>query len=230
MHTTQSARVTIARTLLCAALPAFIAGCGATAANPPAAPEATAEVAPAANAADLLFAWLTGTFDSSAHAARDPDNYRAVVLTTCVIDAPAFGERVLWVEQAIVGDEAAPYRQRVYRVIDGADAASSAISEVYEFADPTPYTGFCAGTSQAVPDPAQAELRAGCEVHMQLVDGALLGGTVGEGCVSTLRGASWATSAVTVTPEAIHSWDRGFGADGLQVWGAELGAYEFLRR
>jgi hypothetical protein len=37
-----------------------------------------------------------------------------------------------------------------------------------------------------------------------------------------------ATSEVVVSPGRIESWDRGFDAEGVQVWGAEKGAYVFL--
>ena len=48
-------------------------------------------------------------------------------------------------------------------------------------------------------------------------------------CPSSLGGASYAVSSVTVRPDGIDSWDRGFDADHAQVWGAELGPYVFDR-
>ena len=58
---------------------------------------------------------------------------------------------------------------------------------------------------------------------------AFTGGTIGDGCASTLSGADHATSEVRVEADAIRSWDRGFNASGTQVWGAESGPYEFIR-
>ena len=57
-----------------------------------------------------------------------------------------------------------------------------------------------------------------------------MGGTRGEGCASNLRGAAYATSEVVIMPGRIESWDRGFDAEGHQVWGAEKGAYVFVRK
>jgi hypothetical protein len=34
---------------------------------------------------------------------------------------------------------------------------------------------------------------------------------------------------VEVRPDGLVSWDRGFDADGQQVWGAEKGPYVFTR-
>ena len=56
------------------------------------------------------------------------------------------------------------------------------------------------------------------------------GSTQGKGCSSTLGGASYATSQVTVTPLELRSWDQGFDAAGKQVWGAEKGPYVFLKQ
>ena len=57
--------------------------------------------------------------------------------------------------------------------------------------------------------------------------GAFEGSTVENECVSTLRGAAYATSEVTVSRERLTSWDRGFDAGGGQVWGATEGPYIF---
>lgn len=55
------------------------------------------------------------------------------------------------------------------------------------------------------------------------------GATGDKTCPSELRGASYATSKVTVYPDKIVSWDQGFNAQGAQVWGATQGGYEFLK-
>jgi len=60
-------------------------------------------------------------------------------------------------------------------------------------------------------------------------DGVFEGSTVGKGCASELRGASYATSEVRITPEQLLSWDRGFDAQGKQVWGATKGGYVFKK-
>ena len=73
-------------------------------------------------------------------------------------------------------------------------------------------------------------IREGCEVYLKWVDDHFEGSTLGEGCESTLGGASYATSEVYLGADLIESWDRGFDAAGVQVWGAEEGAYEFIRQ
>jgi hypothetical protein len=73
-------------------------------------------------------------------------------------------------------------------------------------------------------------LREGCTVALERApDGAFVGGTVGTGCRSSLRGAAYATSEVRIDPDGIESWDRGFDPHGNQVWGATAGPYVFRR-
>ena len=44
-----------------------------------------------------------------------------------------------------------------------------------------------------------------------------------------MRGASYASSIVTLTPKYLLSWDRGYNKEGEQVWGAEKGGYMFRK-
>jgi hypothetical protein len=75
---------------------------------------------------------------------------------------------------------------------------------------------------------ADLEERRGCAVVLkQLAESQYAGSTRGRECESNLRGASYATSQVTVTAGRLTSWDQGFGASGKQVWGAEAGPYLF---
>ena len=75
-----------------------------------------------------------------------------------------------------------------------------------------------------------AEERPGCAVNLAWRDGAFVGATHPTACLSTLRGASYATSEVRLTEAGLTSWDRGFDAAGAQVWGAVVGPYQFVRR
>ena len=80
--------------------------------------------------------------------------------------------------------------------------------------------------------PDDLKLREGCAVVLRGRggDGSFVGSTVGDACKSTLRGASYATSEVSVTSGGITSWDRGYSADDEQVWGAKKGPYVFERK
>jgi hypothetical protein len=73
-------------------------------------------------------------------------------------------------------------------------------------------------------------LKEGCAVFLRRVsENTFEGGTVGSACLSTLRGAEYATSEVTLTPDGLVTYDRGYDTDGNQVWGATEGGYIFRR-
>ena len=122
-----------------------------------------------------------------------------------------------------------PYRQRVYRVSRGENGVIA--SAVYTLPDPQKQVGAWRDREPLkYLNPEDLELRAGCTVSLLYYrKGYFAGGTEGTGCASGLRGAAYATSEVIVGPERIESWDRGYDAEGVQVWGAEKGAYVFLR-
>ena len=189
--------------------------------------------------ASRLFAWLEGKFDSSEQAQADK-TYFAISLTTCRVELPALGARVLYIEQAKVG--VAPYRQRLY-VVEGIDA-TTARSRVFEANDPSPLVGLCAATTRPALAAGDFVERVGCSVEMHWTGAHFEGHTpdarwtgsgfaadpMGTRCPSSLNGASFAMSEVTLERDRLRSWDRGFDANNEQVWGATKGGYEFKRR
>ncbi len=177
-------------------------------------------------ALEQLFQWMTGSFSSAEQAARDSAYYDISLHMY-----PIWKEKGRWlyVEQAVGSMQDRPYRQRVYQV-EQLDA-NTFRSAVYTLPDEAAFVGAWAapGRFDAL-TPDQLVLREGCAVILKRqADGSFSGGTEGKGCESTLRGASYATSRVTIREGAIDSWDQGFNTAGEQVWGAVKGGYEFRR-
>ena len=187
-------------------------------------PTATETAEPAPTAGDEVTALLEGVFDSSEQAASDYQYY-AVQMTLCPVEAPDLGERVLYVEQALVDTLDEPYRQRLY-VVDDVDE-DTAVSRVFEVTRERKFTGYC--EHQDLPD-YEATEKVGCEVYLTRADDGFVGGTEGTDCESDMYGATYATSEVTLSEVGITSWDRGFDDSGEQMWGATAGGYEFLRQ
>lgn len=200
-------------------------------AEPSAEPDAEADVDAGGepeSVAPRFEEFLTGRFNSEAQANANPA-YFPISLAVCDAEVPELGERVLYVEQAFVGES--PYRQRVYVVEEGEDPAKTAVSFVYAFTDPGRFVGFCDTGSNLGITEGDLTLREGCEVYVTY-DGdadAFTGGTEGSNCESSLNGAAYATSEVTLTTDRMESWDQGFNAQGEQVWGATAGPYIFDR-
>ncbi len=177
---------------------------------------------------DTLVSWMTGSFSSEAQAAAD-SAYFDIRLEMVPIWTERTDGRWLYVEQAAARSLERPYRQRVYRVTREEDGAWR--SEVFALPEPLRFAGAWRETDPlAALTPDSLTVRDGCAVILrEFVGGIFVGATEGTGCASSLRGASWATSEVRIGYARIESWDRGFDAAGAQVWGAEKGAYVFLR-
>lgn len=189
----------------------------------------TPPAAAAPDPAQELLRRLSGRFDSSAQAAADPEHYKAVQLHACVVLVPELGPRVLYIEQALLEQVRAPYRQRLYVVEPGPDG--SVVSRVFELRDPQASVGLCDAPGGPRRFAASdVEERQGCRVQLVPTGDVFRGGTTGKSCTSSLAGASYASSEVTVTPRTIESWDRGFDTGDHQVWGAQTGPYRFERR
>jgi hypothetical protein len=170
---------------------------------------------------------MTGTFTSKAQARQD-SNYYPIVLHMY----PIWPDRGAWlyVEQAVASQPDKPYRQRIYHLEQM--AAGRFRSVIYTLPEPSEYIGAWQRPELfAKLSPLVLEVRSDCDVYLeQLGPHAFTGATEGKACRSDLAGATYATSEVIITKKRIVSWDRGFNAQGEQVWGATEGGYVFKRK
>ncbi|WP_394132483.1 chromophore lyase CpcT/CpeT [Shewanella maritima] len=177
----------------------------------------------------LLLEWMQGHFDSEQQASADADFFNIHLNMTQIWTEHQ--STWLYVEQAAVTHLQAPYRQRVYEVSAISDTEFS--SKVYTFENPKSYAGdYKKPQPLANLTPDDLTIKQGCTVYLTWNEStsAFIGSTKEDECKSQLRGASYATSEVMVTADKILSWDRGFDADGKQVWGAVKGGYEFIKK
>ena len=135
----------------------------------------------------------------------------------------------LYVEQSVASMQSKPYRQRVYHLYLNGD--TTIVSKVYEIKNPLKYTrGWEDASKLAGLVPDSLVDRQGCAIYLHLkTKGVFSGSTPGKECLSSLRGSTYATSEVTVYPDKLVSWDRGWDKEGKQVWGAEKGGYIFIK-
>lgn len=192
---------------------------------------------------DEVAAMMTGRFNSAEQASRDTAFFD-ISLTM----RPIWGQRSLettlnerssenalnqvrwlYVEQAVSKAPKRPYRQRVYRVSALSDGTIE--SRVYELPQPERFVHAWERPEvfdQITPD--SLVVREGCAVYLKKqLNGCYAGATREQDCGSTLYGANYATSEVEVCPTGIVSWDRGWDAEGAQVWGAEKAGYVFRK-
>ena len=171
---------------------------------------------------------MTGQFASSKQAKLDSNFYDISLFMYPVWESKE-GDW-LYVEQSVTANLAKPYRQRLYKLEKGQNGEF--ISHVYSFNEPDKFinkwddpTFFDQFNTSIIKE------REGCAVHLKKVGvNEYTGSTIEKNCKSTLRGASYATSKVTVTSDAIISWDQGFDDADKQVWGAEISGYIFDKK
>lgn len=181
---------------------------------------------------ERLAGLMCGEFSSADQAAFDPD-YRDISLKISRIWPTSSDGIWLYVEQAVAAMADRPYRQRIYHLTSVPHAKVPTFrSDVYTLpGDPRRFVGAWQNpTKLADITPASLTIREGCAVILtQTSPVSFAGSTVDRNCQSEFQKASYATSEVTITPQSMISWDRGFDNDGKQVWGATNGGYKFLR-
>lgn len=174
---------------------------------------------------------LTGCFDSKDQAMEDPENYFQIRLILVPIWPEDKIGHWMYVEQASFQSLERPYRQRIQHVYR--DGNSQIRSDVYLLpGDPLEFAGGWVNPDEmfAALTPQDLTLREGCSVLLKPDEAGFVGSTVGEECQSSLGGAQYATSEVTLSDGLLVSWDRGWNSSGEQVWGATAGGYRFVYR
>lgn len=174
-----------------------------------------------------LFKTMAGSYSSAAQAAADTDFY-SITLRMKPIWKKNKDGYWLYVEQAVASSQQKPYRQRVYHVYKLND--STLVSKVYELKNPAQYIGGWDDASKLTSLTMDSIVdRQGCAIFLHKRGSTYTGSTNGKDCLSNLRGATYATSEVTIEADKLLSWDRGWNADGKQTWGAVKGGYIFIK-
>ena len=171
-----------------------------------------------------LFNLMQGTYSSEVQSKKDTSYFNISLRMV-----PIWQERgyYLYVEQAMFENQEKPYRVRIYKLSHS--AADEYVSEVYTFKNEKEWIGkWNNPASFDALNIEDIELKSGCEVIMKRSGkNKFIGETGQKTCKSELRGASYATSKVSVLRKKILSWDQGFDSEDKQVWGATKGGYIF---
>lgn len=134
-----------------------------------------------------------------------------------------------YVEQAMARLLEKPYRQRIYHLTR--QDKYTLVSKVYELPQPMRFAGAWKNKSLLSAITVDSLIdRQGCAIYLRKDDaGNFSGSTPGKACLSSLRGATYASSEVIIYADRLVSWDRGWDKDDKQVWGATKGGYRFVR-
>jgi hypothetical protein len=186
---------------------------------------ATQPPVPIAQQVNEVADYLVGAMDTSAQAIANP-NAPNVRMTTCDIrvDNPPNDARFLYQEQALSDKLSQPYRQRFLQITPSADG-TQVESIAFKPENPELWIGLCDRRDREIPPNQFGE--AVCRVFLRPDGDGYAGNTPEEGCPTNFRGAVRITNTVILRRSAMETWDRGFDADGKQVWGAREDSYQF---
>lgn len=171
-----------------------------------------------------LVAIMQGSYSSENQAIADTSYYS---ISLKMIPIWKNKGNYLYVEQALSKKQDKPYRVRIYKITQRNE--QEFVSEIYTLKNEKDWIGkWSTPEAFAHLSEEDIELKPGCEVVLQRIRKNEFAGQTGiKTCASELRGASYATSKVTVSETQILSWDQGFDKDGKQVWGAIKAGYIF---
>lgn len=183
----------------------------------------------------LVARWLPGTYDTFAQAAADDSSgaaYRHVRAVLRVMPVAIEGlpddARAFYLEQALAGQEAAPYRQRliVLRTRDGV-----LMNELYRVTNAAALVGFDGRRALAM---SAMEREPGCDAVWQRASAGAFTGAAGVAarCPSTLRGATHAVTHFALTSGTFTTLDQGVDDAGVVHWGPPNGVvgHVFVKR
>jgi hypothetical protein len=178
---------------------------------------------------EVLKTFMTGSFSSELQSKNDSDFYDIHLNMKLIWEQRKDGFW-LYVEQAIVSALEKPYRQRIYHVSILND--TTIVSKVFEMKSPLRFAGAYKNVDLLKSLTLDSlEAREGCGILLHTrSNGTFVGSTHQQDCLSSLRGASYATSEVVISKERLVSWDRGWDATGKQMWGAVKSGYQFVKK
>jgi hypothetical protein len=186
--------------------------------------------------------YLTGAMETTAPSSSQPGQRVTVRMTTCAVDVAvgaggrpsqeprtrAAAPRSVWLyqEQALVDDLPHPYRQR-FLEISASPYSQTVRSQSFRPAQPAQWVNHCSQPRRPL---QPSDLGAAvCDVFLKPVGTAYIGNTPADGCPAAVRGATRITNHIQLRATTMETWDRGFDAQGKQVWGAKADAYQFRK-
>ncbi|BDA67289.1 hypothetical protein RIVM261_026480 [Rivularia sp. IAM M-261] len=178
---------------------------------------------------------LEGIMDTSARARVNPKAAN-VRMTACRISLNENAQATnksnnpifLYQEQALSSELNKPYRQR-FLEISSVNNGRTVRSLSYKPANVQSVINLC---NKPVSERVVTSTDLGkpvCSVYLTRSGENYIGVTPNEGCPANFRGAVKITNTVVLSKTGMNTWDRGFDANGKQVWGAKGESYEFRK-
>ncbi len=119
-----------------------------------------------------------------------------------------------------------PYRQRVYQI---ALVDNLIKLRIYYIKNQEKFSYFNPKSIQSI-TLKDIYLKQGCDLDIQWVGDGVYGGRTNDtNCIATFRGSSYTTTDFMVYEDEVHSWERGWNKNGIQIWGSQKGHYFYKK-
>ncbi|MBP6514809.1 MAG: DUF1330 domain-containing protein [Steroidobacteraceae bacterium] len=184
--------------------------------------------ASAASPLDDFMRLQVGNFTSDQQAKADSRYDTAIWHIVEIWTDDKTEERWLYTESWIK-DSPQPYIQRISRVVASPDGTIT--TQRFTIPEPARFIGAWQDPAKlAALKPAELTAIPGCDTTVvRAGKDRFEGGTAGTGCRNRYKNADYAISRITLGPDGMSNWDRGFRENGEQVWGPVAGGYRFRR-
>jgi len=171
--------------------------------------------------------WMTGSFSSHNQADTTTDQYIVDVRLHMaqIWNDRNVGENIYWlyVEQAYASDTAHPYRQRIYKMILGAN--NNIYNEIFSVPNPTNYIyGYKTPSIFNSLTENDLTVKTGCGLNFTWNQSGqyYIGATSGHNCLVTgIPNVNYITSDATLHQTYMTSWDRGYHQSGILIMGPD---------
>ena len=162
-----------------------------------------------------LYKIMAGEFSSEQQSKNDSSYFHIMLrMKPIAINNDGYW---FYVEQSMAAMQEKPYRQRVYHLYIQDD--TTIMSKVFEVKNSSQYINAWKDESKLKNITTDSLIdRQGCGIFLhKQQDKTFKGSTPFKECLSTLRGATYATSEVTIYKNKLVSWDRGWDKNDKQV-------------
>lgn len=171
--------------------------------------------------------YLIGTFSTEWQARTSPGRLNVLVESERVFSGRADG---LWIylQHSLALSQLSPYLHRVYHL---RYSGTLVVASVYSISNEAEFkrNWRLKKTFETITGPGLV-LREGCDIYFTRVNEAKFWGRVSpRSCPSSYSGADFVECSIEITPSYFSNWDRGYAANGTQVWGPKDGPYKFQR-
>ncbi len=176
---------------------------------------------------ESLTEWFTGEYTTTEQTAID-SQIIDIHLYVTPFDIKDQKGKWFYLETAYTDDKDSPYRQEFFHIYVA--RLGFVYVDRYAIENSEPYIGAFTN-NDLLKDITMEKLQKNdyCTVYLQKRKDLYTGSSNGNKCQSNIRRAKYATTDIEITEVDFFLWEKGFDAQGKQVWGTTFNGYVFQK-